>query len=105
MSLIMFYPYRSLSDLKIDGSFWKLFMKEYHTHLAGGRTKFWVKGFEILQNLQDRMTLEKQLKRARDPVTLLSSCKQKSTNNKGVKPDDDTWNGVPDILEYCSEQW
>ena len=36
------------------------------------------KGFDILQNLNDRMTLEKELKRAKDPIFL-------TTKNK--KPD------------------
>ena len=33
-------------------------------------TVFWKQGFKILQNIDDRMTLSSQVKRARDPITL-----------------------------------
>ena len=31
-------------------------------------TSFWKKGFEILQNIQDRDTLQKHVRCARDPI-------------------------------------
>ena len=43
------------------------------------KTVFWKKGFETLQNIQDRSTLEKHVKRARDPI---------STTTKNEKPNE-----------------
>ena len=37
------------------------------------KTVFWKQGFQILQNIDDRMTLSSQVKRACDPVTLKTS--------------------------------
>ncbi len=34
------------------------------------KTVFWKIEFEILQNIQDRSTLEKHVKRARDPISM-----------------------------------
>ena len=45
----------------------------------GRRGSSWKKGFEILQNIQDRSTLEKHVKRARDPI---------STTTKNEKPNE-----------------
>jgi hypothetical protein len=39
-------------------------------HLLKKYTKFWGKGFEILQNIEDRATLQKYVKRARDPISM-----------------------------------
>jgi hypothetical protein len=64
MALIMFYPFRKLSDLTCIGeSYWKTFHQELTSHHSKKVTKFWKKGFEILQNIQDRLTLQKHLKR------------------------------------------
>jgi hypothetical protein len=62
MALLMFYPFRSLEDLLINGSFWKLFDQEREKHFNNQDTTFWTKGFEILRNIQDRMTLEKKMR-------------------------------------------
>ena len=35
-------------------------------------TIFWKKGFEILQNIQDRDTLQKQMRHARDPICMVT---------------------------------
>jgi hypothetical protein len=47
-----------------------LFHKELKKHINKEDTVFWKKGFEILQNIQDRSTLEKHVKRARDPISI-----------------------------------
>ncbi len=76
----MFYPFRQLNDLKTDGSYWKLFRKELKKHINNEDTVFWKKGFEILQNIQERSTLEKHVKRARDPISITTNGAQtKST--------------------------
>lgn len=72
MALLMFYPFRQLNDLKFDGSYWKLFQNELQKHINNGDTVFWKKGFEILQNIQDRSTLEKHVKRAMDPIATIT---------------------------------
>ena len=43
----------------------KMFHNELEKHINKEDTVFWKKGFEILQNIQDRSTLEKHVKRAR----------------------------------------
>jgi hypothetical protein len=70
MALLMFYPFRSLADLRIEGSYWKKISQQLQSHLEHETTIFWHKGFDILQNINDRMTLEKELKRAKDPIFL-----------------------------------
>ncbi len=74
----MFYPFRCMADLRIEGSYWKTFYQQLQSHLKQEKTIFWHKGFDILQNINDRMTLERELKQAKDPIFL-------TTKNK--KPD------------------
>jgi hypothetical protein len=47
-----------------------MFHNELEKHINKEDTVFWKKGFEILQNIQDRSTLEKHVKRARDPISI-----------------------------------
>jgi hypothetical protein len=68
MALLMFYPFRSLNDLTIEGSYWEKISQELQRHLECKITKFSKKGFKILQNIYDRMTLQKQLKCVNDPI-------------------------------------
>jgi hypothetical protein len=42
--------------------------QELQRHLEHKETIFWHKGFDILQNMNNRMTLEKELKQAKDPT-------------------------------------
>lgn len=110
MALLMFYPFRTLNDLMIDDSFWKKFRSELEMYLSDKknnntqskpRFKFWPKGFEILQNFQDRLTLEKKLKRARDPILLQTKCLQPESSDKKQKGNDGPV--IPDITEFLSE--
>ncbi len=64
----MFYPFRSLAGLTIEGSYWEFFSQELQRYLEHKDTISWHKGFDILQNINDRMTLEKELKWAKDPI-------------------------------------
>ncbi len=57
MALLMFYLFRSLNDLTIEGSYWEKFYQELQRHLERKISKFSKKGFKILQNINDRMTL------------------------------------------------
>ena len=62
MAPLMFYLFRSLADLRIEGSYWEKISQQLQSHLEHVKTIFWHKGFDILQNINDRMTLEKELK-------------------------------------------
>ena len=81
MALLMFHPFQQLKDLTIDGSYWRQFHKQFQCHLKQKHTKFWENGFEILQNIEYRTTLQKHVTRARDPITMVTIC---------TKPDEAT---------------
>lgn len=102
LALLMFYPFRTLADLKLDGSYWKRFSTELSCYKNGKDFTFWEKGFDILQNIQDRVTLEKDLKRARDPVTLQTFCRKSSKKHIGAKPTDGD-NKIPDLAEFLED--
>jgi hypothetical protein len=85
MALLMFYPFRQLNELTCAGSYWKKFYKELHHHLNKETTQFWKKGFNILQNIEDRSTLQKHLKRARDPIAM-TTVKTKPKESKSDEP-------------------
>ncbi len=97
MALLMFYPFRSLNDLAIEGSYWEKFSQELQRHLEHKITKFSKKRFRILQNINDRMTLQKQLKRANDPIYMTT--KIEKPNGKNPKKDCQKEDNDPDILE------
>ena len=103
MALMLFYHFRTLDDLKLNGSFWMLFQSELNLHLEGKPTTFWKKGFTILQNIQDRYTLEKKLHRAMDPITLNTKCGG-SNVNKPPAPKDVDEHQFPDISEFTTSQ-
>lgn len=101
MALLMFHPFRSLDDLKSNGSYWKKFFQELKLFKSGTACSFWTKGFEILQNIQDRMTLQKKLLRARDPVTLQSQCRSTTKKKPMAKPDQND-DEFPDISKFMT---
>ena len=84
IALLMFYPFRQLNDLKCNGSYWKLYHRELKKHINNEETVFWKKGFEILQNIQDRSTLEKHVKRARDPISI-NTINEKPNETNGTQ--------------------
>jgi len=49
------------------------------------KTKFWNKGFEILQNIEDRSNLQKHIKCARDPISMATINKQPNETNEKKK--------------------
>ena len=62
------------------------------------KTKFWNKGFEILQNIEDRSNLQKHIKCARDPISMATINKQPNeTNEKNTNHTN--MDQVADILE------
>jgi hypothetical protein len=54
-------------------------------------------GFRILQNINDRMTLQKQLKRANYPIHMTTKIEQ--PNSKNPKKDCQKDDNDPDILK------
>jgi hypothetical protein len=54
-------------------------------------TKFWKKGFQILQNIQDRLTLQKHVRHPSDPISMKTvnekpnETKKKSESQEGNK--------------------
>ena len=95
----MFYPFRQLNDLKYDGSYWRLFHNKLQKHINKEDTVFWKKGFKILQNIQDRSTLEKHVKHARDPIsTTTKNKKTNETNGTQTKSSEESSN-IDNILD------
>jgi hypothetical protein len=72
MALLMFYPFCQLTDLTCKKSYWKKIIQDLTKHNKKENTIFWKKGFEILQNIQDRDTLQKHVRRARDPICMVT---------------------------------
>jgi hypothetical protein len=67
-------------------------------HLLKKNTKFWEKGFEILQNIEDRATLQKHVKRARDQISMATINRKPDEGNKNQTDFSDI-DQVADILE------
>ena len=102
-ALLMFYPHRKLADIMLDESHWKLFFRELELYRSDQPTVFWKKGFQILQNIQDRDTMEKKLKRVKDPIAQETVCKQPDECENKTKTRDAS-DQLPDILDFCSTQ-
>ena len=102
MALLMFYPFRTLKDLRSNGSYWTTFWNELSLHREGKECSFWPKGFEILQNIQDRLTVEKHMKRAKDPVLLTTTCQKAASKAGGSARDNESKRKLPDISEFCT---
>jgi hypothetical protein len=94
----MFYPYQQLNDLIDDGNYWKKVHSELQCHLLKKYTKFWEKGFEILQNKEVRATLQKHVKRASDPISSATINKKPDAANKNQTDFSDI-DQVADILK------
>jgi hypothetical protein len=68
LALMLFYPHREMKDLKTDDGHWALFYEQLQLKRQNKPTAFWTKGFDILQNMQDRRTLDKNVKKASDNI-------------------------------------
>ncbi len=58
-----------------------MFHNELERHNNKEETVFWKKGFEILQNIQARSTLEKHVKPARDPISITTKNEKPNETN------------------------
>jgi hypothetical protein len=102
MALLMFYPFRQLNKQASDGSCCKLFYRELHHHLKNKTTKFWKKA-SILQNIEDRSTLQKHLKRARGPIAMSTINMKPKESQYEVPKSPCGNNNVIDILQMGSQ--
>jgi hypothetical protein len=84
IALLVFYPFRFLADLTIEGSYWTN-SQELQRQLEHKDTIFRYKGFDILQNIYNRMTLEKELKWAKDPVFFTTKNEKPDTKSQQDK--------------------
>jgi hypothetical protein len=99
MALLMFYPFHQLNKLTCAGSYWKSFTKNYNTISTKKPQSFGKKCFNILQNIEDRSTLQAHLKRARDPIAM-STVKTKPKESTSDVPNLSRGNNdVLDILQ------
>ena len=103
IALIMFYPFRALTDLKLNESYWRLFDQQRLRHYQKKATKFWSIGFEILQNIEDRSNIQKNLHRARDPITMTTINKQPIETNKR-RTNHTNMEQLADILEMGNQK-
>jgi hypothetical protein len=78
---------------------WRLFHKELKKHINNEDTVFWKKGFEILQNIQDRSTLEKHIKRARDPISITTKNEKPNESNGAQAKSTVGSSNICDILD------
>ena len=85
----------------LSACYWRTFHQELRSHRSKNVTKFWKKGFEILQNIQDRLTLQKHLKRPRDPI-FMTTVNEKPNKEKKTKTQSTDENKVMDILQVGS---
>jgi len=100
--LLMFYTFRRINDLMIEGSFWMLFDQQRMMHSGKKKTRFWPKDFEILQNIQNRVALEKGLRCAHNELTRVTNCRDPDNADKRKYGNDDDHNDKsPDITSFC----
>jgi hypothetical protein len=98
-ALLQFYPYRNARDLMCKGSYWKRFMCELTKKRKGIHTKFWDQGFTILQNVDDRLTMQCNGKRSTDEVDKVTKCQDEFTTGKKKRKRDEDEDGLMDILD------
>ena len=65
----MFYPFRKLVDIHFEGSYWKLFFSELTKFKRNEKTTMWLKGFEILQNIDHRQAMQNDIPKHTDYIT------------------------------------
>ncbi len=100
MALLMFYPFQQLTDLTCKKRYWKKFHSELTKHNKNEETIFWKKGFEILQNIQDRDTLQRHVRRARDLICMVTVNEKPDEKNESQSESDiQKQDNVKDILQ------
>ena len=103
-ALLMFYPFRKLNDLKRKKSYWKKFNHELQKFRKNKHTKFWSHGFSILQNIEDRQSMDENKHKTPD---FISDCTRDETPilTKAAKVNhEENMNTAKDILEFCRNE-
>ena len=118
-ALLLFHPFRCLENLQTDGSYWRKFNNSRVRHflIAGERCShgsggsrpintlgacFWEKGFDILQNIEEKVSVSKSSSRTMDKLTFNTNFNQEeddNSNNKKGDADED----VLDMSFFCDE--
>ena len=115
---MMFHPCCCLEDLQTNGSYWETFdfcRTKYFAATDGGSsgesqqvtnrdpdvTLFWKKGFEILQNIDDQMTVSKSNVRTVDRLTSRTECKEEEGEEDTNKKELDEETNLQDISFFC----
>jgi len=101
-ALMLFKPFRTLTDLQYEGSYWQQFLMSQD---------LWNHGKRVLQNIQTRMTVEKHMKRPPDPL-VLSTNRPESTYRRSNKEDEEqfdidinTLDIAGDNVNHCNEEF
>ncbi len=76
-----------------------MFHNELEKQINKDNTVFWKKGFEILQNIQDRSTLEKNVKCAQDPISITTKNEKPNETNRRQPKSTVGSSNVIDILD------
>jgi len=103
-ALLMFYPYRRLSDLKRKNSYWKKFHHELEKFRKDKPTKFWNYGFEILQNIEDRQAMDENKQKMPDFITDCTKDETPAMTKGSQVHKEQNDDNVKDILEFCSSE-
>ena len=114
---MLFCSYRNLEDLKIDGSYWEKFDKAREQHFRNEKQcpcfesledwknqyvdGFWAKGFEILQNMENRSAARDAKGRTETLLTWKTNCHLAEGGKKKKKKDDH--DNVQDISYYYTD--
>ena len=65
----MFYPFRTLVDIQMDDSYWKLFYRELQLFKKNESTTLRKKGFKILLNIKNQQLFQSDSPKRLDTVT------------------------------------
>ena len=99
VALVMFYPHSKLNNLKKRGRYRELFHYNLNLYRRNENTTFWKKKIQILQNIHDQMTLDQNMKRAKDFITNHTTCQApEEAASKDPNTQDDS--GVEGILKF-----
>ena len=124
---MLFYPFRSSDDLESDdGSCWKKFVEQLDLEKERDSSdeekddvvlpeereegasvdedpSMWRRGFEILQNIQDRLTTEKNAMRARDLVQRATQAKADTGERKKLGIDEKEEDFDVDVEDFNND--
>ena len=91
IALLMFYPLRKLGDIQFEGSYWKLFRRELTKFKRNEKTTMWLKGFEILQNIDHRQAMQNDIPKQTDYITknTFNKLDTEGKSSNKIKPIDD----------------